>query len=106
MGVVVGQIDVEAVDGGGYFNVMRNVFYLRVDLLPWSGLYLLDLRVIQAITIYIDEDPGSIRLDRYKRIDFYLLDHDGICGDNGCRRALLLQTDTWVTPHEKCSCTR
>jgi len=106
MGVVVGQIDVEAIYGGGYFNVMRNIFDLVMDLIPGSILYLFDLRLIKVIAIDIDQYSGGIRLNRYKRIYFYLFNQDGICADNGCWMAFLLQTDTRVTPKEKCSCTR
>ena len=55
MGVIVRKIDVEAVDGGGNFNVVGNIFNLAVDLVAGSVLYLSDLRLIKAIAIDIDQ---------------------------------------------------
>jgi len=56
MSVVVGQIDVEAIDGGGDFNVVRNIFDLAADLVAGCVLYLFDLRLIKAIAIDIDQN--------------------------------------------------
>ena len=63
MGVIVGQIDVEAIDCRGDFDVMWDVFDLALDLVAWSVLYLFDLRLIKAIAIDIDQNFRGIRLN-------------------------------------------
>ena len=56
MGVVVSKIDVKAIDGGGDFNVMWDIFDLGLDFFTRSVLYLFDLWLIKTITIDIDQN--------------------------------------------------
>jgi len=60
MGLIIGKIDVEAVNGGGDFNVMWDIFDLALDLVTGSILYLFDLWLVKTITIDIDQYFGGI----------------------------------------------
>lgn len=69
---------------------MRNILDFGADLITGGVVYLLDLWLVEAVAINVDQYPGGIGLNSHKGIDLNLFNLDGInCMDGSWRTPML-----------------